>query len=284
MDQLLIGVGAALLLAVGFFVLRPLLLSIAERDARRQAARPIPAQWVAVIDESVSAARYLSAGQRTRLLRSSSELIGTRHWEGCRGLVLTEEMQVIIAAHACLLTLAIPGAPFPGLREILVYPATFVPRPARKWVATSVRQRPLPELGESWGDGIIVISWDAVSAGARDPADGHNVVLHEFAHELAFEYDLTPAGVDRAWRPRVANPDDWSRTLQGAYERLCSKVGAHTPSTMNEYGATDIAEFFAVATEVFFERSEELSHEDPELYELLCTFYGQNPAHYFTPS
>ena len=98
MDQLLIGVGAALLLAVGFFVLRPLLLSIAERDARRQAARPIPAQWVAVIDESVSAARYLSAGQRTRLLRSSSELIGTRHWEGCRGLVLTEEMQVIIAA------------------------------------------------------------------------------------------------------------------------------------------------------------------------------------------
>ena len=284
MDELLIGIGSALLLAAGFFVLRPLLLSMAQNDARRQAARPIPAQWSSLLDTAAPAMRHLSDEQRTLLLRASGELIGTRHWEGCQGLVLTEEMQLIIAAHACLLTLAIPGEPFPGLREILVYPATFVPRTVRdprKWVWTNERDRPLPELGESWGNGIIVISWDAVSEGARDPSDGHNVVLHEFAHELAYEYDLTPAGVDRAWKPRVENPDHWSSTLQRAYERLDAKVAAHAATVMSEYGATDIAEFFAVATEVFFERPEELDHEDPELYDLLCTFYRQDPAKHF---
>jgi MtfA peptidase len=281
MQGILIGIGSALVLALGFFGLRPLLLRIAARDVRRQAARPIPAQWFSLLDESVPAARHLSDEQRTLLLRSSSELIRTRHWEGCQGLALTKDMQVIIAAHACLLILSIPGEPFPGLREILVYPATFVPRSVRdprKWVLTNERDRPHPELGEAWGNGIIVISWDAVSEGARDPADGHNVVLHEFAHELAYEYDLTPAGVDRAWKPRVANPDGWCSTLQRAYERLCAKVDAHVPSVMSAYGATDLAEFFAVATEVFFERAEALSHEDPELCDLLCTFYRQTPA------
>jgi len=284
-DELLIGIGSALLLAAGFFVLRPLLLSLAHSDARRQAANPIPAQWTSLLDTAVPATRHLADEQRTLLLRASSELIRTRHWEGCQGLVLTEEMQLIIAAHACLLTLAIPGEPFPGLREILVYPATFVPRTVRdprKWVHTNERDRPLPESGESWGNGIIVISWDAVSEGARDPADGHNVVLHEFAHELAYEYGLTPAGVDRAWKPRVDEPDNWSSTLQRAYERLDAKVAADAPSVMSAYGTTDIAEFFAVATEVFFERPEELGHEDPELYDLLCTFYRQNPARQLT--
>ena len=280
-DELLIGIGSALLLAAGFFVLRPLLLSLAQNDARRQAARPIPAKWMSRLDTAVPATRHLSDEQRTLLLRASSELIRTRHWEGCQGLVLTEDMRVIIAAHACLLILSIPGEPFPGLREILVYPATFVPRSVRdprKWVLTNERDRPVPELGESWGNGIIVISWDAVSEGARDPADGHNVVLHEFAHELAYEYDLTPAGIDRAWKPRVANPDAWSSTLQRAYERLDAKVDANAPSVMSAYGATDLAEFFAVATEVFFERAEGLAHEDPELYDLLSSFYRQKPA------
>lgn len=283
-DRVLVGIGSALLIALAFFALRPLLLSLAERDARRQSAVPIPAKWISLVDAAVPAARHLSEEQRTLLLRASGELIRTRHWEGCQELVLTEDMQLTIAAHACLLTLAIPGEPFPGLREMLVYPATFVPRPVRdprKWVRTNERDRPVPELGESWGDGIIVISWDAVSEGARDPADGHNVVLHEFAHELAYEYNLTPAGVDRAWRPRVENPDNWDATLQRSFERLSAKVGAHTASVMSAYGATDIAEFFAVATEVFFERPEELGHEDPELYGLLCTFYRQNPAHHF---
>ena len=290
MDRLLIVIASVLVFAGAVLGLRPLLLRLSQRDMRRQQAKPIPAHWLSLLSTSVPAARHLTESERTALLRASRELIETRHWEGCQGLVLSEDMQLAIAAHACLLTVALPGEPFPGLREILVYPRTFVPHRVcdpRKWLATSEPERPLPELGESWSNGIMVLSWEAALQGAMDPTDGHNVVLHESAHELAFEHDLTPtnlllrgllAGRGGEWRPRVANPADWSRTLEISYERICAKVEAHTPSVLHPYAATDLAEFFAVATEVFFERPQELNHEDPDLYGLLRTFYRQNPA------
>ena len=202
-------------------------------------------------------------------------------------MTLTEDMKLVIAAQACLLTLALPGEPFPGLREILVYPTTFVPRRVcdpRKWLQSSEPERTLPELGESWSNGVIVLSWDAVVRGAANPSDGHNAVLHEFAHELAYEYDLNPpASVSQLvyhaeWRPEVKNPERWRRVVESSYQQLCGKVEENTPNVLDRYGATNPAEFFAVATETFFERAGELRNEDPELYSLLCTFYAQDPA------
>jgi len=278
-----------LLLVAGVFVFRPLLLWIDRIDVHRQAAKPIPHEWLSLLSSSVPAARHLTEEQRIQLLRASRELINTRHWEGCQGLVVNVDMQVVIAAQACLLTLGIPGEPFPGLREILVYPQTFVPHhicDPRKWLAGSEPERPVPELGQSWSNGVIVLSWDSVLKGAMDPADGQNVVLHEFAHELAWEHDLTPTdlllrevfGGARAWQPRVADPARWRRNIELGYERVCAKVEGHTPSVLHTYAATNLAEFFAVATEVFFERAQGLEQEDPELYALLRDLYRQDPA------
>ena len=276
-----------MLLTGGVFALRPLLLRLAEGGARRREDAPLPSGWLSLLDTSVPAARHLSEPERMRLLSASRELIATRRWEGCRGLTLTEDMKVVIAAQACLLTRAISGEPFTGLREILVYPTTFVSRHVcdpRKWLESSDPQRAVPELGESWSNGVIVLSWDAVLQGAANPADGHNAVLHEFAHELAYEHDLTPPdpailAFRGEWRPRVADPERWRSVMENSYEQLCGKVEANTPSVLDEYGATNRAEFFAVATETFFERAGELRTEDPELYALLCTFYAQDPAH-----
>jgi len=194
-------------------------------------------------------------------------------------------MRLVIAAQACLLTLAIPGEPFPGLREILVYSTTFVPHricDPRKWLQASDPEQPVPLLGESWSRGIIVLSWDAVLHGAADAKDGHNVVLHEFAHELAFEHALTPPTLTLhgQWRPQVTDPERWARVFEVSCERLCAKVEANAPSVLDRYGASDRAEFFAVATEAFFERSEEVRHEDHDLYDVLSTFYAQDPAQY----
>ncbi len=284
---MLVVIATGLVLTGGWFALRPLLLRIIKRQVLRQERRPIPAQWLSLLSASVPEARHLTDPERIQLLRASRELLTTRHWEGCQGLVLSEEMQVIIATQACLLTLAMPGEPFPGLREILVYPRTFVPRSVcdpRKWLGSSEPERPLPELGESWSNGIIVLAWEA----ALKPVNGRNVVLHEFAHELAYEHDLTPTGLLRPGllggiaikrRPGVADPEKWSRVLQVSYERLCAKVESHVASVLDSYAATNVAEFFAVATEAFFGRPEDLKSEDPELYSILRTFYRQNPAH-----
>jgi Mlc titration factor MtfA (ptsG expression regulator) len=283
LNQVLVVLGGGLLLAGGVVALRPLLLRWAQGAARRREAAPLPVNWLPVLESSVPVARHLSHADRLRLLHASRELISTRRWEGCRGLTLTEDMQLVIAAQACLLTLAIPGEPFPGLREILVYPTTYVGRhicDPRKWLQSSEPQRPLPQLGESWSNGVIVVAWDAVLRGAENPSDGHNTVLHEFAHELAFEHDLNPPilVLHGEWTPQVTDPERWRSVLETSYEQLCAKVEANIPSVLDSYGATNTAEFFAVATETFFERAGELRNEDPELYALMCTFYAQDPA------
>ena len=285
----LVVLGSALIIIVAVITLRPFLLRLSQRDALRQDSQPLPSEWLALLERAVPATRHLGDAERLKLLRNGRELIRTRHWEGVQGLVLTEEIQVIIAAQACLLTLALPGEPFPGVREILVYPRTFVPRHVcdpRKWLQTSEPQRSVPLEGESWGNGVMVLSWEAVREGARNPGDGSNVVLHEFAHELDYERHLT-AGLELAefvdgsaatMAPSVPDPEEWRRVLLASYERLSERIAAHTPSALNEYGGTSIAEFFAVATETFFEKPVQLAREDPDLYARLRSLYQQDPA------
>lgn len=275
---------SALLIIGAAFVLRPLLLGLGQREALRLESEPIPARWLDLLHRFVPATRHLSDPARLKLLRSARELIRTRHWEGARGLALTEEIQLVIAAQACLLTLEQPGEPFPGIREILVYPRTFVPRQLRdprKWLHSSEPQRALPLEGESWGNGVMVLSWDAVLEAARDPADGTNVVLHEFAHQLDYERHLTPAALGDGGAnmvPSLADPERWERVLQASFARLCAKIAAHVPSALDEYGGTNMAEFFAVATETFFEKPVALAREDAELYAELRGLYRQDPA------
>lgn len=279
-------------LAGAFVALRPLLLRWVRAAAAREDAKPIPAAWLALVDDRVPATRHLDAPQRQALLRSARELITTRHWEGCNGLVLTPEMQLVVATQACLLTAAIAGEPYPHLREILVYPTAFVPRRVcdpQAWLGTNNPEKASAELGESWSSGVIVLAWDSAVEGAADPRDGHNVVFHEFAHELASEHFLVPPGpspgelLSAGYRsvarmtPTVPDPERWERVLEASYDELCAKVAASTASVLDPYGATNRAEFFAVATEVFFERPRELHAEYPELYEQLGTFYRQDP-------
>jgi len=279
-------------LAGAFVGLRSLLLRWVTASAARDAAEPIPSRWLALIERDIPATRHLDLDERQSLLRSARELITTRHWEGCNGVVLTADMQLIIAAQACLLTAAIPGEPYPHLREILVYPTAFVARRVcepRTWLGANDPAKATPELGESWSHGVIVLAWDSALEGAADPRDGHNVVFHEFAHALASEHFLIPPGLspgelhNTAYRlapnvtPTVPDPDRWQRVLTESYEQLCAKVSGNTASVLDPYGATNLAEFFAVATEVFFERPRELHAEYAELYEQFGTFYRQDP-------
>jgi MtfA peptidase len=292
LNVLVVGVVVAVL-GGAFFGLRRLLLRWVTASAARTAAEPIPSRWLASIDRDIPATRHLTPAERQALLRSARELITTRHWEGCNGLVLTADMQLVIATQACLLTAAIPGEPYPHLREVLVYPTAFVARRVcdpRAWLGTNDPAKATAELGESWSSGVIVLAWDSALAGAAHPGDGRNVVFHEFAHELASEHFLIPAGLSPgelhniAYRlapsmtPTVPDPARWQRVLEESYEQLCAKVSDDTASVLDPYGATNLAEFFAVATEVFFERPHELAAEYSDLYEQLRVFYRQDPA------
>ncbi|MBN1508674.1 MAG: zinc-dependent peptidase [Sedimentisphaerales bacterium] len=241
---------------------------------RRIANRPFPAEWLAIVERNVPLFVRLPAADRDELKRHILIFMAEKKFEGCGGLRMTDEIKVTIAAHACLLLLHRRTQYYPSLKSILVYPRAFVVTSPHLLGGTVLEGRDV-RLGESWHRGSVVLSWDDVRRTAADINDGQNVVLHEFAHQLdssGGKGDSTPVLESRS--SFLA----WARALGEDFEKFRRDIRANRAEVLDEYGAVDPAEFFAVATECFFEQPAELRQVYPRLYDELRRFYQQDPA------
>jgi Mlc titration factor MtfA (ptsG expression regulator) len=200
--------------------------------------------------------------------------LAEKSFEGCGGLELTEEMKLTIAAQACLLLLHRQTDVFPDVDSILVYPSAYR-APSRRREGGVVIEGEQARLGESWSRGVVVLAWDHVKSGAAQPADGQNVVLHEFAHQLDGEDGTMDGAPDLGARARYTS---WAHVLGEEFGELSAKLHAGRASDIDPYGATNPAEFFAVVTEMFFEKPRALRQRHPALYGELAAFYQQDPA------
>jgi Mlc titration factor MtfA (ptsG expression regulator) len=246
-----------------------------KRRRRRLMAEPFPPEWLAIIEKNVRYYACLPDADRKELQGLVQIFLAEKTFEGCGGLELTDEMNVTIASQACLLLLHRQTDIYPKLITILVYPSAYLAKSVEPIGGGTILEGEEVRLGESWSSGVVVLSWDDTRAGASDIRDGRNLVLHEFAHQLDREdgyINGTPL-LDR--RSEVLA---WSRVLNFEFERLKreSWLGRHT--VLDDYGATNPAEFFAVATECFFEKPRVLQRRHPALYDELKSFYRQDPA------
>jgi MtfA peptidase len=263
-----------LLAAVASFAVVALLAQpwwIEQRRARLR-TRPFPEAWRRILRRRVPAVARLPPELQRRLKGHIQVFVAEKPFIGCRGQAVTEEVRVTIAAHAGLLLLGHPKPDYyPRLRQVLVYPDAFVVNQERPLGAGLVQEQRHTLAGESWTQGQVILSWADVLAGAADPADGRNVALHEFAHQI----DQDSGAADgRPWRPTALARRRWATVMDEAFERLRNE-----PSTVIDgYGASDRAEFFAVVSEVFFERPQALQAEAPAVYDELARLYGVNPA------
>jgi MtfA peptidase len=241
---------------------------------RRIARRPFPSAWRDIVRRRVPLARELSAAQHLRLKKHIQVLLAEVPFIGCAGLVVSDEMRVTIAAQAAFLLLG-RGGSFGNLREVLVYPGHFVV-PRSEAVAGGVVHEGRDVLaGQSWHRGQVIVAWDAVLEGAADPHDGANVVMHEFAHQLDQD---TGAANGAPYVGRGALQQTWARVMNQEFDALRARVGRAEPSLIGPYAATNPAEFFAVSTELFFERPDALAAERPALFEQLKRCYRLDPA------
>jgi Mlc titration factor MtfA (ptsG expression regulator) len=220
----------------------------------------------------------LDDAERAELRAMIRVFLGEKNWEGCGGLDLTDEIRVTIAAQACLLQLGLPHDYYRNVQSILVYPSTVVPperRPGIFEIVSSPVAPPLPILGQAFAQGPVILVWDSVLHGSRHPEQGHNVVYHEFAHKL----DMLDGAADGtpliAGRAQFA---DWVAVCSFEFLRLRRLVEEGQETFLDDYGATSEAEFFAVATEEFFDRPLALQKNAPDLYRVLGAYYRQDPA------
>lgn len=245
-----------------------------ERRRRRIRAQPFPPEWAALVEKKVPAVRRLSDERRRELLGHVAVFLAEKRFEGAGGVEVTDEVRLTIAAQACILLLGLDDVDYyPRLRSIVVYPSTYVAARQER-DGHLVHEGGSARLGESWSHGAVVLAWDSARGGAANPADGKNVVLHEFAHQLDQEdgaADGTPELSFGAYLP-------WARILGRRYLELKRDAARGRTSVLDGYGATSEAEFFAVATESFFEKPAQLRRKMPELYEELKDYFGQDPA------
>ncbi len=237
--------------------------------------RPFPAAWRAIVDRNVPYVALLPPADRTELEGHIQVFLAEKHFEGCGGLEMTDEIRVTIAAQACILLLHRATDYFAKLVSILVYPSAYVASGERHLEGGLVSEERDVRLGESWVSGVVVLVWDSVRTGAADIHDGQNVVLHEFAHQLdqeTGEADGTPI------LPPHSSYLAWARVLGHDFDQLVQDSEQQHRTLIDEYGATNPAEFFAVVTETFFEKPVQLRAQYPELYEQLREFYRQAPA------
>ena len=217
----------------------------------------------------------LTRDDRATLIEIARLLIAEKEWEGCGGLELTPTIRATIAGQAALLVLHRPEErDYAGVESILVYPHAFVnPMPQHDGSGVVSAGRALH--GEAWRRGPVVLDWDETRRGVAHGGDGHNLVLHEFAHKL----DMLDGFADGA--PPLASRADhrrWHAVMLAAFEKLRADAARERATLLDTYGATNPAEFFAVATEAFFERGHALREDQPGLYEVLQAYYRQDPA------
>ena len=247
------------------------------RDRRRKelAAQPFPAEWRQILENNVPHYSYLTEEERSRLEHDLRVVAEEKSWEGCGGQEITDEIRVTIAGQACLLLLGLEHNYFANVESILVYPTDYVARARTVGPDGVVDEGQSHRLGEAWQTGPIVLSWFDVKSGAANDRDGHNVVLHEFAHKL----DLGDGAVDGV--PSLqedAQYERWAEVMSSEYERLVENTEKGHATLLDSYGATNAGEFFAVATECFFEKPRQMREKHGELYDVLKSYYRQDTA------
>jgi Mlc titration factor MtfA (ptsG expression regulator) len=197
---------------------------------------------------------------------------------GCDGLELTDEMRVTIAGQACMLLMGRPSKVFAELHTVLVYPGAFLVPRRQVDAAGVVTEERQDLLGESWGDGRVVLSWDHVRRAGNEVPPSQNVVLHEFAHQLDSESGSNNGAPWLGARERYRR---WSEVLGRNFERLRADAWYGQYGVLDHYGASSPAEFFAVATESFFEQPWRLAERHPDLFEEFLSYYRVDPRAWF---
>lgn len=247
------------------------------RNREKLKAAEFDPAWILILQKNLALYKKLPDALKRKLHGLINVFMNEKIFSGYNGLQINDEIKVTIAAQACMLLLNRDVDFYPSLKNIFVYPDAFKSmQTVSDGLITTIEET--VRIGESWELGQVVLSWQHSKQGAMSGDDGHNVVYHEFAHQL----DREDGAIDGT--PLLASADNyatWTKVFSEEYIRLREEIRAKKKSLIDDYGAVSEGEFFAVVTELFFERPQLFEKEHPELYAELTKFYRLNPVEWF---
>lgn len=249
-----------------------------ERRRERIRETPFPERWKHLLLDRVPLYRSLPMEDHDELQGHIQVLLAEKHFEGAGGFDVTEDVKLVVCAHAALLLLHRETDYFPKLVSILIYPGTYAVKAQTRDERGVLLETIEARAGESWTLGTLILAWDDVERDLASVPATRNVILHEFAHQLDAGSGVmngAPILSDRQLQ------HDWPDALSEAYDRLLQAARQHEPSLLRQYGAKNPPEFFAVATEAFFLYPVQLKRGEADLYSALCHYFKQDPASWY---
>lgn len=247
------------------------------RRRRRLLATPPPSDWPAIFERELELWARLDAPTQARLLDITRVLVAEKSFEGAGGFEVGERERAVIAAQAALLLVGLARHDYyPNIESVVVYPSAYLIPGLEAGPGGVVIEGTRTVLGTAHRAGAVVLSWQSARDGGREADDGRNLVFHEFAHAL----DMLDGVIDGTPPlPDAKTARTWFEVMTRYYERLVAAAADGRQRTLlDTYGATNVAEFFAVATEAFFERPRQMKRKLPDLYAVMQAFYQQDPA------
>jgi Mlc titration factor MtfA (ptsG expression regulator) len=249
-----------------------------DRRRKRILTSPLPEDWRRVMERNVAIYSRLSPAERERLTQVVKVMVAERAFVGCRGVQISDEMKVTIAAQAGLLLLGEEGYYFDRVPTIFVYPNHQVIESVHDMAGMRLVEEGVMIEGQVLEQGEIRLSWDDVLYGGRDATDGENVVLHEFAHHLD-RLDGELGGT-----PPLASAEErrrWVEVFDRELAELRDDLAGGREVFLHAEAAESRAELFAYGTECFLEQPVELSEDHPDLFDCLHGFYKVDPRRWF---
>lgn len=248
------------------------------RHRQQLLAEPLPSELIDVVHRNVAIYSLLSPDEQQRLREATKIIASERPFYGVGKFELTDEVLVTIAAQAALLVLDGDGYYFDRVGAILVYRKRPRVRMVHPLGGLELVEEGVGIAGQLLEQGEIRLVWKEVLAGGRDPADGYNVVLHEFAHHL----DWLDGEVDGAPPLRSAEQyQQWHKVLERDAAQLRADLRAGRETLLADHASDSPIELFAYATEAFFEQPHDLAHFHPDLFACLLSFYKTDPRLWF---
>ena len=245
------------------------------RERRALARRAIPATlWQLTLHRLPFLAR-LDGQEQAQLRRLCSLFLDQKEFTGAGGLVVNDEMALAVAVQACLPVLKLGLAPYAGFVGIVLHRDEVVAR--RRWEddAGVVHEYDEALTGEAMSGGPVTLAWADVRDAADGADSGYNVVIHEFAHVIDMA-DGVADGIPPL--PNRAARQHWAEVLKQSFTAFCTEVDAGVETELDPYGAEAPEEFFAVSVEAFFVSPARFKQEWPQMYELLASYFMQDPA------